>query len=87
MKADIDIGATVAAACAFRPCASSQTCFSRISWIAALILFAVPLRAQQAQSGPASAQEVEGLRELVHTLQAKVAMLESQALRPNWKGL
>jgi len=51
-----------------------------IAGVAAAMLFTVPfLYSQQEPPVPATAQEVQELRQLVHDLQAKVAALESQA--------
>src|SRR5215471_17165376 len=52
--------------------------------LASAILLSSPLFGQQTASppAPASAQEVEELRELVHELQLKVAKLEGQQQNP-----
>ncbi len=61
--------------------AASATGWVRyIAGVAAAMLFAVPvLYSQQEPPVPATAQEVQELRQAVHDLQAKVAILESQA--------
>ena len=53
--------------------------FRYIAGAAVAMVFAVPVLYSQEQPAPATAQEVQELRQLVHDLQAKVAALESQA--------
>jgi hypothetical protein len=78
MRVEINAPRTAAAVFEF-----GQGCIKRVASIAVMILFAVSLLySEQEQPVPASAQEVQELRQLVHDLQAKVAILEGQAQTP-----